>query len=157
MIRTAAGANDRALGIDFGTTNSALAVVDESGEPRLARFPADDGETDTFRSILYFEARESRRTGGESVFAGPEAIRRYRQASHKGRFIQSLKTYLGDATFTGTAIGGRRRTIQDLVGLMLQRLLSSGATTLGPLPARAVVGRPVHFTNARSEEDDALA
>jgi hypothetical chaperone protein len=148
----------RALGIDFGTTNSAIAVTDEAGHPQLARFAASGGTTDTFRSILYFEPWATRGAlGADGIVAGPEAIRRYRAAAPKGRFIQSLKTYLGDRSFTGTLIGGKRRSIEELIGLILQRLLASGAESLGPLPSRAVVGRPVHFTAARSAEDDELA
>jgi hypothetical chaperone protein len=153
-----AGGRRRALGIDFGTTNSALAVIDEAGAPRLARFPTEHGETDTFRSILYFEARQARAgIGLDSVFAGPDAVRHYRLASHKGRFIQSLKTYLGDPGFTGTVIAGRRRTVEELIGIILKKLLAAASDTLGPLPSRAVVGRPVHFTEARSAEDDNFA
>jgi hypothetical chaperone protein len=148
----------RALGIDFGTTNSAVALIDETGAARLARFQTEQGETDTFRSILYFDGRPSRGpAAADAIAAGPEAVRRYRHATHKGRFIQSLKTYLGDPSFTGTTIGGRRRTIQELVGLILQRLLATATTTLGPLPSRIVVGRPVHFTEARRRDDDELA
>ena len=46
---------DRAVGVDFGTTNSAIAVSDGGVAPRLAAFPSRDGPTETFRSILYFE------------------------------------------------------------------------------------------------------
>lgn len=145
-----------AIGIDFGTTNSAVALVDGSGAPRLARFHTASGDDlDTFRSILYFDAKP--RKGAESVFAGPDAFHHYRQAVHKGRFLQSLKAYLGDEGFTGTSIGGRHRTLPQLIALILKRLLASAEHSLGPLPSRVVVGRPVHFTVARSEEDDALA
>lgn len=151
-------ASSRALGIDFGTTNSALATAGRDGHLQLAHFATEQGTTDTFRSILYFEPRATRpgpRT--DPIAAGPEAIRRYRQAAHKGRFIQSLKTYLGDRSFTGTLIGGKRRTLEELIGLILQRLLAAGAASLGPLPSRVVVGRPVHFTDARSDDDDEFA
>jgi hypothetical chaperone protein len=148
----------RALGIDFGTTNSALAIVDDNGQPQLAHFADGPGTTDTFRSILYFSPWSMRGAQtADGIVAGPEAIRRYREAHPKGRFIQSLKTYLGDSTFTGTLIGGKRRSLEELVGLILQRLLAAGADALGPLPSRAVVGRPVHFTTACSAEDDDLA
>ena len=148
----------RTLGIDFGTTNSAIAVTVEAGHPRLARFATPGGTTDTFRSILYFEPWATRGAlGADGIVAGPEAIRRYRAASPKGRFIQSLKTYLGDGSFTGTLIGGKHRSIEELIGLILQRLLAAGAEALGPLPSRAVVGRPVHFTAARSGKDDERA
>jgi len=144
-----------AVGIDFGTTNSAVALSDHTGAPRLARFNGPSGPTSTFRSILYFEPKPIR--GRESVFAGPAAVQHYRQALNKGRFLQSLKAYLGDAGFTGTTIGGRHRTLPQLIALIVQRLLRAAEADLGSLPARAVVGRPVHFTVARSEEHDALA
>jgi hypothetical chaperone protein len=145
----------QALGIDFGTTNSAVALADGSGPPRLAHFASPTGPTDTFRSILYFEPKPVR--GQESVFAGPQAVQHYRQALHKGRFLQSLKAYLGDAGFTGTNIGGRHRTLPQLIALIVQRLLRAAGESLGQLPVRAVVGRPVHYTVARSDEHDALA
>lgn len=148
----------RALGIDFGTTNSALAIAGDDGVPQLAQFADGGGTTDTFRSILYFSPWSMRGAqAADTIVAGPEAIRRYRDADPKGRFIQSLKTYLGDRTFTGTLIGGKRRSLEELIGLILQRLLAAGAAGLGPLPSRVVVGRPVHFTTARSAEDDDLA
>ena len=145
----------RALGIDFGTTNSAVALVDGTTEPRLANFQSASGSSETFRSILYFEPKPVR--GRENVFAGPLAVEQYRKATHKGRFLQSLKAYLGDASFTGTAIGGRQRTLPQLISLIIQRLVRAGEESLGPLPSRAIVGRPVHFTIARSEEHDSLA
>jgi hypothetical chaperone protein len=144
-----------ALGIDFGTTNSAVALVDHRSAARLAQFRTPTGTTDTFRSILYFDPKPER--GAEPVFAGPRAVQEYRQALHKGRFLQSLKAYLGDAGFTGTNIGGRHRTLPQLIALIVQRLLRSAEEHLGALPRRTVVGRPVHFTVARSAEHDQLA
>ena len=143
------------LGIDFGTTNSAVAVIDGQGSARLAHFRGNGRTSDTFRSILYFDPKPV--PGAESVFAGPLAIERYRQALHKGRFLQSLKAYLGDKNFTGTVIGGRHRTLPELIALILQRLLRAAADDLGTLPTRAVIGRPVHFTVGRNAAEDALA
>src|SRR6185436_19969789 len=99
--------------------NSAVALADGSTAPRLAHFQTGSGVTDTFRSILYFEPKPQRRA--ESVFAGPQAVQHYRHALHKGRFLQSLKAYLGDASFTGTNIGGRHRTLPQLIALIIQR------------------------------------
>ena len=145
----------QALGIDFGTTNSAVALVTGPGSPRLAQFGTGGDPSDTFRSILYFDPKPVR--GAESVFAGPRAVQEYRRAEHKGRFLQSLKAYLGDASFTGTNIGGRHRTLPQLIALIVRRLLKAAEESLGPLPTRAIVGRPVHFTVARSEAHDGLA
>jgi hypothetical chaperone protein len=147
----------RAVGLDFGTTNSAVALAAAGQPPRLARFPTSHGETETFRSVLFFEGGRTAARSKESAYAGPSAIEHYLESSQKGRFIQSLKAYLGDASFTGTIVGGRQRTLESLVGLILQKLLSAAAASLGPLPDRVIVGRPVHFTDARSQEDDDLA
>ena len=144
-----------ALGIDFGTTNSAVALIDDAGSSRLARFETPSGPSDTFRSILYFDPKPAR--GAESVFAGPQAVHQYRNAQHKGRFLQSLKAYLGDASFSGTNIGRRHRTLPQLIALIVQRLLRAAEADLGALPSRVVIGRPVHFTVARHADHDALA
>jgi hypothetical chaperone protein len=149
--------SEQALGLDFGTTNSAVALAVAGQAPRLARFPTANGETETFRSILFFEGGRPRHRNAESAFAGPAAIEHYLEASHKGRFIQSLKAYLGDASFTGTIVGGRQRTLESLIGLILKKLLAGAEASLGSLPGRVIVGRPVHFTDARSQEDDELA
>jgi hypothetical chaperone protein len=147
--------SDQALGLDFGTTNSAVALATAGEAPRLARFSSGHGDTETFRSILFFEGGGLRHPN--AAYAGPSAIEHYLEASHQGRFIQSLKAYLGDASFTGTVIGGRQRTLEALIGLILQELLAGARASLGQLPGRVIVGRPVHFTDARSREDDELA
>jgi hypothetical chaperone protein len=149
--------NNRALGLDFGTTNSAVALAEAGQAPRLARFTSGAGESDTFRSVLFFEGGRPAHRGGEFAYAGPSAIEHYLESAQKGRFIQSLKAYLGDASFTGTIVGGRQRTLESLIGLILQKLLAAATTSLGPLPRKVMVGRPVHFTDARSAEDDELA
>ena len=83
------------VGVDFGTTNSAVAVVDEAGAAHLVSFPSAAGPRATFPSVLYFEKRS------HSV-AGAAAIEHYLASETKGRFIQSLKAYLADTTFEGT-------------------------------------------------------
>ncbi len=125
--------------------------------PRLARFPSGAGDTETFRSVLFFEGGRATQRNAELAYAGPSAIEHYLESAQKGRFIQSLKAYLGDASFTGTIVGGRQRTLEALIGLILQKLLAAATASLGPLPGKVIVGRPVHFTDARSQEDDALA
>ena len=91
-----------ALGLDFGTTNSALAVREGEGAPRLARFEGPDGATPTFRSLLYFD-REDTRSPVE-VHAGPAALVAYLEREvHGGRLIQSMKIINATAGPTGPA------------------------------------------------------
>src|SRR5205807_2661191 len=72
-------ATARWVGVDFGTTNSAVAIADASGAARLARFPNAEGGGPTFPSVLYFEPNHP------SV-SGSEAIERYLESETKGRF-----------------------------------------------------------------------
>jgi len=43
------------IGFDFGTTNSSVALVDGNSQVQLASFPSLSGETQSFRSVLYFD------------------------------------------------------------------------------------------------------
>ena len=145
------------VGLDFGTTNSAIAAVHDS-HATLASFPAVAGPTHTFPSVLYFDRMREGTTTRLTSAAGPAAIERYLMAEEKGRLIQSLKAYLGDRRFDGTAVFSRRYTLEDMIALMARHLLAD-ATFDGPrpIPSRAVVGRPVHFADARDHTDDEFA
>src|SRR6185369_14571275 len=46
------------IGLDFGTTNSAIAVADADNEATLASFSDGSGTTTSFRSILYFPLKD---------------------------------------------------------------------------------------------------
>ena len=95
-----------ALGLDFGTTNSAAARA-EDGAAVLATFVTSNGPTSTFPSILYFERLRQDAVVRLTSSAGPAAIERYLHAEEKGRLIQSLKAYLSDRRFDGTAVLSR--------------------------------------------------
>lgn len=148
-----------AVGIDFGTTNSALAVVGEDGRSVVARFaaplPAQEGES--FRSLLYFHPDERETNGRLRPFAGPTGIARYLEAAGEGRLIQSTKSFLASRLFTSTSIFGTVVSLPTLVGWSLRALREAAEERLGPLGARAVVGRPVRFANALEERDAELA
>ncbi len=91
----------KAFGLDFGTTNSALALAHGDRAVEIARFGA--GST-TFRSILYFEQDEASRSGKLRVSAGSDAIQGYLNAHAPGRLIQSTKSYLASRLFNQTQI-----------------------------------------------------
>jgi hypothetical chaperone protein len=150
----------QAVGLDFGTTNSAIAIVGSNGAPRLARFrnaAVDAYDAETFRSILFFEATEE--TGGteSALSVGNEAIRRYLAAAGNGRLIQSLKSFLAVRSFESTDIMGEDYSLGDLIAPILIDLRNAAEAQFGPLPARVVVGRPVHFSDARTDDDDGFA
>jgi hypothetical chaperone protein len=145
------------LGIDFGTTNSSIALAHADGRVEMVSFPAAAAATESFRSVLYLE--QHRQVGRNQIkgFTGPAAIEHYLDAEHKGRLIQSLKSYLTSRTLTGTEVFGRRYTIEDLISRILTDLRLAAERQFGQPVRRATVGRPVRFVGAESAEDDAFA
>jgi hypothetical chaperone protein len=144
------------IGLDFGTTNSAVAAVVDR-RAMLASYETAAGPTYTFPSVLYVErVRQGASTRLRSS-AGPAAIERYLEADDKGRFIQSLKAYLADRRFDGTAIFSKRYTLEEMIASIVGHLMQEAARTLGPIPTRAVVGRPVHFSVGERDSDDEFA
>src|SRR3979409_2513016 len=104
-----------AIGIDFGTTNSLLACADPAGNVALASFPFGGGLTDAYRSLLYLEQIKDRIRSVIKSWSGPEGIEHYLQADHKGRLIQSLKSFLSSRSLLSTEVFGKRRSIEDLI------------------------------------------
>src|SRR2546425_2160017 len=147
----------RTVGLDFGTTNSALAVVRTDGTVQLATFQDNDQVTTTFRSVLYFLHPEEDDYGDPHVVAGPQAIRSYLRADPKGRFMQSIKSFLASRLFERTHVFTRLYTLEDLVAIIVRALRTAAEAQLGDLGSAVVVGRPVHFAGAQQPEDEALA
>jgi len=143
----------KAIGLDFGTTNSALAIAKPDGTVQLARF---NGEA-TFRSILYFDEHDGAQTSKPRVVAGPDAIQSYLNAKTPGRLIQSMKSYLASRLFNKTQIMGETHSLEDLIGILLRYLRQSAEAEFGDLGSTLVVGRPVHFSGTQDEADDEFA
>jgi len=144
-----------AIGIDFGTTNSTVARALGKSQVELVSFPTLAGETFSSRSVLYLEKR-----GGSAkthTWTGPVAIERYLAAESKGRLIQSLKSYLSDRSLTGTAVFGRHCTLEDLISRILADLRRHAEAQFQVPVTYAMVGRPVRFVGAESEEDESFA
>lgn len=147
----------RVIGLDFGTTNSAIAVADAGREATLASFGDGSGTTNSFRSILYFPPKERSATVKAETKAGPEAISSYLEADSKGRLILSIKSYLGNRLFTSTQINGRYYTLEDLIAIILRRLRTTVIEQFGISATSVVLGRPVRFAGAENEVDETLA
>jgi hypothetical chaperone protein len=145
------------IGIDFGTTNSSIALARTNGDVELVSFPMATGITESFRSVLYLEQRKQAGRTQIKGFTGPSAIEHYLQAEHKGRLIQSLKSYLTSRTLTGTEVFGRRYSVEDLISRILTDLRLSAERQFDQPIRHATVGRPVRFVGADSTEDDDFA
>ena len=147
----------RAVGLDFGTTNSALAVVQADGTVQLATFQDDGQVVSTFRSVLYFFHPEEDERGGRRVVAGPQAIRSYLRADPKGRFMQSIKSFLASRLFERTRVFARLYTLEDLIAIIIRALRTAAEGQFGDLGGTVVVGRPVHFVGATDAESETFA
>jgi hypothetical chaperone protein len=149
------------IGIDFGTTNSSVALAHADGRVEMAQFPALGGPTESFRSVLYLEQVKAAGRAQVKSFTGPGAIEHYLEAEggdhSRGRLIQSLKSYLSSRTLTGTEVFGRRYSLEDLISRMLGDLRVAAEERFGVAVRRATAGRPVRFVGAETVEDDAFA
>lgn len=148
------------LGLDFGTTNSAVGIADAAGKGALARFPDGDGFTSTFRSALHFPAPDGKPLHRPVPFAGPRAIESYLDEGAGGRFLQSLKSSLASRLFEETYVYGWKFTLEDLIAVILTELREAARAQLGDPGEAVLIGRPVYFVRAQSQlapEDDEFA
>ena len=136
----------RQVGIDFGTTNSVIALLDADGSTRTAVFGTDA----VFRSVLCFWAEEARAGQRLRHAAGPAAITAFLDDPLDSRLIMSMKTYLAQRSFTETRIFGRRWSLTDLVAQFLRAL--TAAAGLDPAALRVVAGRPVRFAGEIADD-----
>jgi len=127
-------------GIDFGTSNSVLAILDTNRNEIV--------KTIQENSILYFKDEKD-------LFIGKQAIQNYIQNNQQGRLLKSVKTLLPQPNFTFTYIFGKKYTAEDLVVLILSYLKKQADEFLGEDIKEVVMGRPVVFSE--DLEKDRLA
>jgi hypothetical chaperone protein len=146
-----------AIGIDFGTTNSSIALADAAGNVELARFPSVAGPVESYRSLLYLDLVKERGASRIKSWSGPAAIAEYLAAETKGRLIQSLKSFLTSRSLKSTEVFGRRMTLEDLIARILRDLREGAEAQFNSGLRKAVVGRPVRFVGGETDEDNTFA
>ncbi len=135
-----------AIGLDFGTSNSTVAIM-ESGTPRLLPL---EGLNGTLPSALFFDFE-----AGTDHF-GRDAIELYTDG-HTGRLMRSLKSVLGTGLMTeSTRIRTRLVPFEDILGKFIKHLKVTAEQHLGREITDVVMGRPVHFID-EDEAADRLA
>src|SRR5262245_46831059 len=106
------------IGIDFGTTNSAVAAAEPGRRAEVLPLAGPSGSTATWRTVLCFEPGER----GSVVTAGAAAVSRWAECEGEARLVQSFKSYLASAAFSATTIFGRRWTLEDMIARYLRAL-----------------------------------
>ena len=126
----------KVIGIDLGTTNSCVAVM-ENGEPVV--IPNSEGGRTT-PSVVGFTKNGERIVG--------EAARR-QQAVNAGRTVLSIKREMGsDAR---TKIDGKAYTPQEISAMILQKLRRDAEAFLGETVSQAVITVPAYFSDAQRQ------
>jgi len=147
------------IGLDFGTTNSAVALATPDRRVRLADFPLFGQARPAARSVVFFDPEDivDGYVGRPPAVIGNKAIERYIDRDGEGRFIQSTKSWLASRGFEATDVFGKRVSLQELIALVVSDLRWAVEQQLGGMTPRIVAGRPVQFARADDAEDDAYA
>jgi hypothetical chaperone protein len=142
-----------AIGIDFGTTNSVVALADANGSVTTRSFATRQGAVDAYRSALMFWREGRPPQTSIAHVSGPDALDMALGMTTEHRFLQSLKTHLSSRAFQETRLFGKLFKLEDLIGVFLSDL-SIGLDGLADTPL--VSGRPVVFAGERPDEELAL-
>ena len=126
----------KTIGIDLGTTNSCVAVI-EGGEPVVI---ANAEGARTTPSVVAFS-----KTGERMV--GPGAPRQ--ASTNPDRTISSIKREMG--TDHKVTIDGKSYTPQEISAMILQKLKGDAEAYLGESVTSAVITVPAYFTDAQRQ------
>jgi molecular chaperone DnaK len=126
----------KVIGIDLGTTNSCVAVL-EGGEPVVI---ANAEGNRTTPSVVGF-AKNGERLVGET--AKRQAI------TNPERTIASIKRYMG--TDHTVEIDGKKYTPQDISAMILGKLKADAESYLGEKVTEAVITVPAYFTDSQKQ------
>ena len=126
----------RAVGIDLGTTNSAIAVL-EGGEPTI--IPNAEGARTTPSVVAFSKTGE--------VLVGEIAKRQ--AVTNVERTISSVKRHMG--TDWTTEIDGKKYTAQEISARILMKLKADAEAYLGEPVTEAVITVPAYFNDAQRQ------
>jgi len=129
------------FGIDFGTSNSALSVAMD-GKVTLLSVDRENPISNSLKSILYF----SNEDGKHKTFVGYEGVKEYIRNGANGRYMQSIKTFLPDTSFTKTSINKHSYTLEDLISIFFKVMKQRGQEIIDQEVTDLVLGRPVIFS-----------
>jgi hypothetical chaperone protein len=132
-------------GIDFGTSNSAVAA---GADGDAAIVDLEHGQP-TIPSAIFFDAEKGR------VSYGRDAIRNYIEGT-EGRLMRALKSILGSSLIDETTfVEGRPLSYKDVIAVFLKHLKTVTETDLNEELTHAVIGRPVFFVDDDPRSDRA--
>ena len=138
----------RYCGLDFGTSNSTLAL---HADERVFLCPLE-GDSVTLPSAVFYDAEDY------SVRFGRDAIRHYVEGV-EGRLLRALKSVLGSSLIEETTLIQRKRVaMRAIIAMFIRHLKRTAEAHLASRGAAGaldsvVLGRPVHFVDDDEEAD----
>ncbi|MCS7253462.1 MAG: molecular chaperone DnaK [Armatimonadota bacterium] len=146
----------KAVGIDLGTTNSVIAVV-EAGEPRV--IPNSEGSNltpsvvafakDGTRLVGIHAKRQSILNPEKTVFSIKRFIGRHYDEVAKEREMVPYKVVRGPHNLAVVEIDGKQFTPEEISAMVLQKLKQDAEAYLGEEIKQAVITVPAYFNNAQ--------
>lgn len=124
------------IGIDLGTTNSCVAVM-EGGKPVV--IPNAEGSRTTPSVVAFTKT-------GERLIGDPA---KRQSITNANRTISSIKRYMG--TDHKTEIDGKTYTSQEISAMILQKLKADAESYLGEKVTEAVITVPAYFNDAQRQ------
>ena len=147
----------RAVGIDLGTTNSVIAIM-EGGEPTVL---VNSEGNRTTPSVVAFKG-EQRLTGQvakrQSVLNAKGTL--FEVKRYMGRTWEEVKTEAerspyevvrGDDGGIRFVVEGKKYTPEEISAMVLQKLVDDASTILGEKVTKAVITVPAYFNNSQRE------
>jgi len=132
-------------GIDFGTSNTTMAVMDGDGQSSLV--PLEDGKL-TIPTAIFFTEKN------KDILFGRAAVKAYLDGQ-EGRFMRSLKRVLGTSLMDGTVlVNGTRTSFDIIIGRFLTHIKTTAEKQLGSELTSVTLGRPVHFQDSDPSADE---
>lgn len=137
------------LGIDFGTSNSAAALVDAAGQLHTI---ALEGARTAMPTALYFCSEDGHLSFGTAALQA--YLRAMQEGLGTGRLMRAIKSLLGSALIDEqTAVNGQALSFFDVVVLFFRELKRRAETQMGYPINAAMLGRPVHFVDDNPQRD----
>lgn len=131
--------------VDYGTSNSLLAAVDNGRVLPPAPLDPTAKDPSILRSVLFYP-------DGERVFFGAEAVREFVRHDLEGRFFRSVKKFLPSPGFTGTQIGREVVPLESIVGTFLGEMKKRADAHYGRAENAVLLGRPARYSAAEAED-----
>jgi len=130
-------------GIDFGTSNSSLAVANQND---VFLVPVEN-DNQTIPSAMFFARKDNH------AYFGREATERF-LTRQPGRLMRSLKRVLGSSAMRqGTMVNGELMKFDQIIAAFLDQMKRKAEADCQAELRHVVMGRPVHFVDNDPEAD----